>query len=314
MPLALLIALALAGFAANSLLCRQALLATAIEPAAFTAVRIVSGAMMLMLIAAIRLRASAADVGDAGHARAAGIADPLPAGAHEPGRAGLLVAGHWRAALALFIYAIAFAKAYVALDAGIGALLLFGAVQLTMLLAARVRGERFGWRQWSGFALAAGGLFAMKLPLGDTASPPNTAALAMLLAGIAWGIYSLLGRGSTEPLRDTAGNFVRAAPLALLFAWFEPTAVIVQATRPLPWDGIAYAAVSGALASGVGYALWYAALPRLLASQAALLQLMVPVIAALGGIAWLGESADARLLLGGSAILGGVALALKRAR
>ena len=277
------VTLALIGFAANSLLCRQALSATDITPAAFTASRIASGALVLAAIVLARHGAQG------------------------------LRAGDWRGALALFVYAIAFAQAYVALDAGVGALLLFGAVQMTMLVAARLRGERFGTWQWCGLALATLGLVAMKLPLGAVPLPWN-ATLAMLLAGAAWGLYSLLGRASAQPLRDTAGNFVRAAPLALLFAWFEPRAIIVEAALPLPWDGIACAIASGALASGLGYALWYAALPRLLASQAALLQLLVPVLAALGGIAFLHETPDARLLIGGGAILGGVFLALRARR
>jgi drug/metabolite transporter (DMT)-like permease len=274
-------ALALAGFAANSLLCRQALLVSEMTPAAFTAWRLASGALMLALLAFARHGAS-----------------PLRSGS-------------WRAALALFAYAIAFAHAYVELDAGIGALLLFGAVQLAMLIGARLRGERFEAGQWCGIALALFGLVAMKLPLGGAALPWS-GTLAMLFAGVAWGLYSLLGRGSREPLRDTAGNFARAAPLAALFACFEPRAVIVEAALPPSWDGIGYALASGALASGLGYALWYAALPRLLASQAAVLQLLVPVIAAFGGIALLGESLDLRLALGGVAILGGVLLALVR--
>lgn len=277
------VALALAGFAANSLLCRAALAGTAITPAEFTAWRLASGALVLALLVMLRNGPRA------------------------------LRAGDWRGALALFVYAIAFAQAYVALDAGVGALLLFGAVQVTMLVAARLRGERFGARQWTGLALAALGLAAMKLPLGAVPLPWG-GTLTMLLAGVAWGVYSLLGRGSTQPLRDTAGNFLRAVPLALLFAWFEPRAIIVEAALPLPWEGIGDAIVSGALASGVGYALWYAALPRLLASQAALLQLLVPVLAALGGIALLQETPDARLLIGGGAILGGVFLALRARR
>jgi drug/metabolite transporter (DMT)-like permease len=220
-----------------------------------------------------------------------------------------LRAGDWRGALALFVYAIAFAQAYVALDAGVGALLLFGAVQLTMLIAARWRGERFAPWQWLGLTLAALGLAAMKLPIGPV-SLPWSSTLAMLLAGVAWGVNSLLGRGAVAPLRHTAGNFLRAAPLAIVFALSE--AAFVRADAPFDRAGIGYAIASGALASGLGYALWYAALPRLLASQAALLQLLVPLLAALGGVLLLGERIDARLVLGGAAILGGVALALRR--
>ena len=271
------VALALAGFAANSLLCRQALSATAIDPYAFTAWRLGSGALVLVLLALVRERGAAFRHGD------------------------------WRGAIALFVYAVAFAVAYVGLQAGVGALLLFGAVQVTMLAAARLRGERFTAQQWCGFALAVAGLAAMKLPLEGIALPWSS-TLAMLLAGVAWGVYSLLGRGARSPLAHTAGNFLRAAPLAvLLLPW-------AAAPSQWPLDGVLLAIASGALASGVGYALWYAALPRLLASQAALLQLLVPVLAALGGIAWLDEAPDLRLLVGGAAILGGVFLALRASR
>lgn len=216
-------------------------------------------------------------------------------------------AGRWSGALALFVYAIAFAGAYLRLDAGVGALLLFGSVQLTMLAAAFVRGERFGGWQWFGIALALGGLAALKLPLGGAPLPAGP-TLAMVLAGIAWGLYSLLGRGAQAPLALTAGNFLRAIPFVLLLLPFA------AAPSRWPHDGVALAIASGALASGVGYALWYAALPRLLASQAATLQLLVPVLAALGGIVLLGERADIRLAIGGGAILAGVLLALRATR
>ena len=270
---ALFVALALIGFAANSLLCRQALAATAIDPYAFTAIRVIAGALVLAAIVALRGGGSAWRTGT------------------------------WRGAASLFVYAIAFAWAYLDLQAGVGALLLFGAAQLTMLLAAFHRGERFSVRQWGGLVLAAAGLLAMKLPLGGTA-PPWPGTLAMLLAGAAWGVYSLLGRGARAPLALTAGNFLRAAPFALLLL---PLAAPVT---QWPREGVLLAMTSGALASGIGYALWYAALPALRATQAAMLQLLVPAIAAVGGIALLGETLDLRLALGGVAILGGVLLAL----
>lgn len=273
--LTLLVGLALCGFAANSLLCRAALATTSIDPGSFTAWRLGSGALVLALLAAVARAGSPLRHGD------------------------------WRSALALAAYAIAFAYAYVALHAGVGALLLFGAVQLTMIGAGLWRGERFGAVQWLGVALAAGGLVAMKLPLGG-APLPGWPVLAMLAAGVAWGVYSLLGRGTTAPLALTAGNFLRAAPLALALPWLVP------GEAAMPVEGIGYAVLSGAIASGVGYALWYAALPALRASQAAVLQLLVPVLAAAAGVAWLDEPLDARLLVGGAAILGGVALAVWR--
>ena len=269
------VALALLGFAANSLLCRAALAATAIDPFAFTAIRLISGALVLAAIVAAR-------GGPAWRA------------------------GDWRGAAALFVYAIAFAWAYLDLQAGVGALLLFGAVQLTMLLAAFRRGERFGARQWCGLAVAVAGLLAMKLPLAG-APLPWAGTLAMLLAGVAWGVYSLLGRGARAPLALTAGNFLRATPFALALLPFA--APVAQ----WPRAGVLLAIASGALASGIGYALWYAALPALRASQAAMLQLLVPVIAAAGGIVLLGETLDLGLALGGGAILCGVFLALRTA-
>jgi drug/metabolite transporter (DMT)-like permease len=272
--IASLVALALCGFAANSLLCRAALVRGAIDPASFTAWRIVSGAAALALLCLARRAGS-----------------PL---AH----------GDWRGALALGVYATTFAYAYIGLHAGIGALLLFGAVQLTMLGAGLWRGERLGAAQWLGVGLAAAGLGAMKLPLGG-APLPGFPMLAMLAAGVAWGIYSLLGRGARAPLALTAGNFLRAAPFALLLPGLAPPPIVATA------EGIGYALLSGALASGVGYALWYTALPMLRATQAAVLQLLVPVLTAAAGVTWLDEPLDARLLAGAASILGGVALAMR---
>ncbi|MFI8607456.1 EamA family transporter [Pseudomonas sp. NPDC077649] len=267
----LLTALAMLAFAGNSLLCRLALRETAIDAASFTAIRLVSGALTLWLL--LRLRT-----------------------ARQP------MAGNWPGALALFAYAAAFSFAYLQLDTGVGALLLFGAVQLSMLLWGLWRGERLGLAASLGTALAAGGLLALLLP--GTSAPPLAAALLMLLAGIAWGGYSLLGRGQGDPLAVTAGNFLRAAPLALLLA--------LTLLPRLSWDGagLGYALLSGALTSGVGYAIWYSALPGLRASQAATVQLSVPILAALGGALLLGEALSLRLLLSAGAVLGGIALVL----
>jgi drug/metabolite transporter (DMT)-like permease len=269
------VALALCGFAANSLLCRVALDSTGIDPASFTVVRLVSGALVLTLLC-------------------------LPLRAGSPWSE-----GDWRGALALLVYAVAFAYAYLALHAGVGALLLFGAVQVTMIGGGLRRGERLGPRQWSGVVLALAGLAAMKLPWGGVALP-MTAVAAMLVAGVAWGVYSLLGRGARAPLALTAGNFVRAALLAAPLPWLVPHPVA------MPFEGVLLGIASGALASGIGYALWYAALPALRATQAALLQLLVPVLTAGVGVMWLSEPLDARLGWGGTLILGGVALALVR--
>jgi len=275
---ALLVTLALVGFAANSVLCRMALSGTGIDPASFVAWRLGSGALVLVLLTWLVRRES-----------------PL---AH----------GDWRGAAALLVYAIAFSYAYVGLHAGIGALLLFGAVQVTMIGAGLLHGERLRAPQWCGVALACTGLALLKLPVGG-APVPGLAAVAMLLAGVAWGVYSLLGRGAAAPLAHTAANFLRAAPFALLLL------ALVPHPRAMPLDGVLLAVLSGALASGVGYALWYAVLPRLRATQAGLLQLLVPVLTALAGVALLAEPIDVRLVLGGGSILGGVALVLaKQAR
>jgi drug/metabolite transporter (DMT)-like permease len=208
--------------------------------------------------------------------------------------------------LALFAYAAAFSYAYLGLSAATGALLLFGAVQLTMLGRGFALGERLQARQWLGLLAAAAGLAVLLLP--GLAAPPWPNALLMLAAGVAWGVYSLRGRGAADPLATTAGNFLRTLPAAaLLFAlgWQGARADAV---------GLAAAIASGALASGVGYALWYAALPRLRASTAGILQLSVPVLAALGGIVLLGEALAWRFALAAALTLGGVAVATLRVR
>ncbi|WP_137821533.1 DMT family transporter [Pseudomonas sp. D(2018)] len=268
----LLTALAMLAFAGNSLLCRLALKETAIDAASFTAIRIASGALMLWLL--LRLR-------------------------HTP----LASTGNWRAALALFVYAAAFSYAYLQLDAGAGALLLFGAVQLCMVVFGLLRGERLNPQQTLGFALATGGLVVLLLP-GATA-PPLVGGLLMLLAGLAWGVYTLLGRQAGLPLAATAGNFIRALPFAALLL----LPFIDQLTLDLP--GLIYALLSGALTSGIGYAIWYSALPGLGALQAASVQLSVPVLAALGGALLLGETISLRLVLVSLAVLGGIALVLR---
>ncbi|WP_134677743.1 EamA family transporter [Ectopseudomonas khazarica] len=267
----LLTSLAMLAFAGNSLLCRLALRETAIDAASFTAVRLLAGACALWLLLQLRQNRQAP-------------------------------AGSWAGAVALFTYAAAFSFAYLQLDTGVGALLLFGAVQLSMLLWGLLRGERLGLCARLGTALATAGLLALLLP--GASAPPLLAALLMLLAGVAWGAYSLLGRGQGNPLAVTAGNFLRATPLALLLA----LAVLPQ----LNWDGpgLFYALLSGALTSGVGYAIWYSALPGLHASQAATVQLSVPILAALGGSLLLGEALTLRLLLSAVAVLGGIALVL----
>jgi drug/metabolite transporter (DMT)-like permease len=261
--------LALLAFAGNSLLCRAALAHTHIDPASFTSLRLVSGAAVLWLI--VMLRGSCAQG-----------------------------AGSWLSALALFVYAAGFSFSYVHLTAAAGALILFGAVQTTMIGVGLWRGERMRAPQLLGLVVALAGLVALMLP--GLSAPPLLGALLMLVAGIAWGVYSLRGKTAGSPLQVTAGNFLRAAPLALLLS------LLLAGSASLDPAGVAYALASGALASGVGYVIWYAALPFLKATTAATVQLSVPVIAALGGVLFLGEPLSLRLVLCAAAILGGIAL------
>lgn len=267
--------LAMLAFAGNSLLCRLALKSAGIDPASFTAMRIVSGALVLWLIVLARTRSRA-------------------------------VGGSWISALALFAYAAAFSYAYVDLAAATGALLLFGAVQVTMIGSGLLAGERLHGSQQLGLLSALAGLVGLLLP--GLAAPSPRGAVLMLAAGAAWGVYSLRGRGAGDPLHATAGNFVRAVPLAgALFL------LALQGSR-MDTAGAAYAVASGALTSGVGYAIWYAALRGLKATSAAIVQLSVPVITAFGGVAMLGETVTPRLLFASAAVLGGVALVLRGKR
>lgn len=266
----------LAAFAANSLLARAALSAAAIDPASFTAVRLTSGAVALLVVARIFSRR--------GGERTA--------------------AGSWPSALALFGYAIAFSWAYLTLAAGTGALILFGAVQATMIGAGLWSGERPRPLRWLGLAVALGGLVYLLLP-GLTAPDPLGAAL-MALAGACWGIYSLRGRGDARPVLATAGNFARSTPLALLALG---AVVAVSGGLEVSTTGLLLAVVSGVATSGLGYVVWYAALGGLSATVAAVVQLAVPVLAALGGVAFLAEPLTPRLAIATVLILGGVAVA-----
>lgn len=266
-------------------------------------------------------RSRAAQDGDVRNAAASGgLADG--GGRVTPGRLG--EAGDWWAAWMLFAYVGCFSFAYLRLPAGTGALILFAAVQLTMFGTGLARGERFAPAGWAGLALAATGLLYLLLPGAST--PALAPALLMAGAGAAWGVYSLRGRGVPDPLAATTANFVRAAPLtillALLYAWqadlaspFPASASASPAAHNgLQADarGITFAIISGALTSGLGYVIWYAALRRLTALQAASVQLSVPVLAALGGVLLLGEALTPRLLLAALAILGGIAVVLTR--
>lgn len=257
---------ALLCFAANSLLCRMALRQPHIDPASFTSIRLAAGAATLWLIGRTRARRSG-------------------------------TGGSWPSALALIAYAIAFSFAYLGLTAGTGALLLFGAVQVVMIATGFFAGERIVAGIVVGWLLAVAGLVLLLLP--GVAAPPPVDALCMLIAGAAWGVYSLRGRGSTDALGDTAGNFVRAVPVALLIS------ALLWARRTADPAGLILAALSGSITSGLGYAAWYTALPRLGAIAAANAQLSVPVIAALAGVALFGEPITLRLAVSTVLVLGG---------
>lgn len=263
--------LAMTAFAGNSLLCRVALKQTEIDAASFTTIRLIAGALTLWLLVAMRR--------------------DRPAGR-----------GNWRSALALFIYAVAFSYAYVSLTAATGALLLFGAVQVTMIGHGLWCGERLHGLQLIGLVLALVGLVGLLLP--GLSAPPMFGAALMLAAGVAWGVYSLRGKGAGDATRVTAGNFLRTVPVAIVLILLMPHG------ETLDYAGAGYAVASGALASGVGYAIWYTVLPALNSTRAAIVQLCVPAIAAIGGIVLLGESLTLRLVLASAAVLTGISLVI----
>jgi drug/metabolite transporter (DMT)-like permease len=266
-----LTALAVLAFAANAVLCRLAFTRTGIDPASFTAIRLASGTLALWLV--IRRRTVT-----------------------------LRARGNWPSALALFAFAAAHTFAYVTVPAGVGTLLFTGTVQASMIFAALWAGERLGLRQAGGLALALVGLVILVLP--GLSAPPFVGSALMLAAGVFWGVYSLLGRGTADPAATTAGNFLRATWLALALG-----------LASLPWArldgaGVAYALVTGIVFTGLGYAIWYAALPALSGTRAATVQLSVPVIAALGAVVFLDEPITLRLMLASAAVLGGSAMVI----
>jgi drug/metabolite transporter (DMT)-like permease len=263
---------ALVAFAGNSLLARLALAPGFIDPAAFTAVRLGSGALTLSLLAAFRRKTEASRV------------------------------GRWAAPVALFAYALMFSVAYVQLGVGAGALILFGAVQVTMIAWGLWTGERLRLATWLGLGCALAGLAVLTLP--GAHAPSVAAAMLMSAAGVAWGLYSVLGRGPGDPIQRTTRNFGWSVPLAVV-----AVAVAWPMVHTTP-RGVVCAIASGSVASGLGYVLWYAALPGLSATAAAISQLVVPVLAAVGAAALLGEPVTLRVIAAGTAILGGVALAL----
>lgn len=263
--------MAMIAFAGNSLLCRNALIHTSIDATSFTTIRLISGAMMLWLFSRVR-------------------------------SAEYVRSGNWLSSIALFIYAAGFSFAYVSMTAATGALLLFGAVQVTMIGYGIWTGERLPRLQLVGLVLALGGLIGLLLP--GLSAPPLYGSILMLMAGVAWGIYSLRGKDVGDPIRVTAGNFLRTVPITATFSLLMLHSISLDAA------GFFYAFLSGALTSGVGYAIWYATLPALKATHAATVQLSVPVLAAIGGVVLLSEPISARLVMASAAVIGGIALVL----
>jgi drug/metabolite transporter (DMT)-like permease len=263
---------AMIAFASNSILCRLALAPGAIDAPTFTTVRLVSGAATLLLIA------------------------------FSTGRANRRGAGNWISGAMLFIYAICFSLAYIDLSIATGALILFCAVQLTMIIAAIVTGERPQPLQWLGLLGALGGFIYLVSPGLEAPSPLGS--VLMTVSGVAWGIYTLRGRGSADPISATTDNFVRAVPFILIVG------VVMLDGAHATMRGVILAIVSGALTSGIGYVIWYAALRGLTATRAATVQLTVPVIAALGGVLFMSEAVSLRLAVATATVLGGVGLVL----
>lgn len=266
-------AFALVAFALNSILCRLALGNETIDAVGFTTIRLVSGATTLLIISIIFNRKQTD-----------------------------LKRGNWLSAFFLFAYAICFSFAYLKLTTATGALILFGSVQLTMICIALIKGERPQIIEWIGLILAFGGLIYLVFP--GLSAPPVVYSLLMMLAGIAWGFYTLRGRGSKNPLADTTGNFIRTVPMILLLA------IVLFSQIQLSNKGMIFAILSGAIASGIGYSVWYAVLKHHTSTRAAILQLAVPAIAAIGGVIFLAENLSLRLILASGLILGGIGLAI----
>ncbi len=274
MKVVVLTAIAMFAFAANSVLARLAFATAHAEPLSYTGIRLASGAVVLAALLWLR---------------------------RAPG-APVTIGGSWRAAAALFGYALAFSIAYILLGAGTGALILFASVQIGILGWAVFRGDRPGALEWLGLAIALAAFAYLVSP--GLVAPHPLGTLLMVGSGVCWAAYTLLGRGSKAPLVDTAGNFIRCLPVALLII------VAGLLLHPIDPGAVAYAVASGALASGLGYAVWYAVLPSLARTQAAVVQLTVPAIAAAGGVRLIAEPPTLRLVIASIGILGGVALAL----
>lgn len=266
--------IALLAFAGNSILCRLALGENSIDAASFTIIRLISGAVVLSILLAVTARKPTNHVNTS--------------------------SGSWLASIMLFIYAIGFSYAYISLETGVGALVLFAAVQLTMIIVSLIQGNRFSNIEFSGIIIAFSGFVYLVFPA--LTSPSLTGFILMTLAGIAWGVYSIIGRNSVNPLADTTFNFIRTVPFALFLL------LVTIDDALLSFNGIVYAVLSGGLASGIGYAIWYIALSKLSASIAAVSQLMVPVIAGAGGVLFASEQLSMVLIISTMIILGGILL------
>lgn len=264
---------ALIAFAANSVFCRLALGNGEIDAASFTTIRLLSGIVVLFLIVQVF-------------------------GKSANNSKGSTITGSWLAAIMLFIYAVTFSYGYISLDTGTGALILFGAVQVTMLVSHVISGNKPHWSEWAGLALAFVGFIYLIMP--SVTTPSLLGFILMSIAGIAWAFYTLLGRGSNNPLRDTAFNFMRTAPLVLLLI------VLGFNSAHLTTNGIVLAVLSGTIASGVGYFVWYIALTGLSVTQAGVVQLFVPIIAAIGGVIFNHELITLRLIESSVLVLGGI--------
>lgn len=271
-----LTALTLIAFAGNSVLCRLALEGAAIDPYSFTSLRLL-GAVMVLVPLSIWI---------------------------IPGAGTGWAQGSWRSGFALYAYAAAFSMAYRSLSSGTGALILFGAVQITMLLAAHRQGERMHRSQWTAFAVAIAGIVYLVSP--GVSAPDPLGALLMLLSGVAWGVYSIAGKGISSPILVSSGNFLKAAPFALA------SSVYAFAYVDLSAPGVLLALLSGSVTSGLGYVLWYTTLPKLATTQAAIAQLLVPLLATLGGIVFINERLTLRLAIASALVIGGVAWSMTR--
>jgi len=273
LKISFLTCLALIAFAANSVLCRLALGNETIDAASFTVVRLLSGALTLLLI-----------LGMKGNNK------------------GVISKGSWAASFSLFLYAITFSYAYLSIDTGTGALILFGTVQLTMILLSLIAGTRLHFSEWSGVIIAFMGFIYLILP--NITTPSINGLILMTVSGVSWGIYTLKGRSSNNPLMDTTYNFLRTIPFVMILAIFTMEVMSIST------EGIILALLSGGLTSGIGYTIWYIALRGLSTTQAAVVQLLVPVIAAVGGVLFVSETITLRLVISAVIVLGGILMVI----